>query len=370
MQQFQSIIDSAVADGAAPFLVAGLAGPEGTRWLGQAGDVSGDTPQAIFSMTKAVAALAAIMLVERGQLDLDTPVGDLVPEFDALKRLVGFDDETPILMPPTARATVRQLMTHESGLEYEHWNKGIARWRKATGAPSIARGTREGLMYPLTFEPGERFGYGIGIDWLGLVIEAASGRSITAFCQEEIFGPLGLTATTFDAPEGTAPMFARAEDGFKPSPLAPPPSPEFYGMGQCLYSTASDYLRLLRLFLRGGELDGARLIERDCMAMLMTPQTDPLPRPLLRTVNPRASADFDPFPETPLSHTLGFLRVDQDVPGMRHAGSVGWAGFANTHYWIDPASNIAAVFMTQMIPFADPQLIDAYQSFERAVYAE
>ncbi len=367
--QFQRILDEEVARGAAPFLIAAVAGSEGVRWTGHAGDVRQDAQLCIFSMSKAIGSLAAVILAERGKLDLDIAVGDILPAFDDLRILTGFDGDAPILRRPERRATLRHLITHQSGLSYEHWNPNIARWLKTTGAPNMRSGAKAGLMYPLTFEPGTDWAYGVGIDWLGQVVEAISGKTIDRFCHDEIFAPLGMSQTSFEPGPVTAQMFDRRDHSFTQSALAPPQRPEFFGIGQCLYATASDYIRFLRMLLRGGELDGVRVLERDCVALMFTPQTGPLPHPLLRSANPRGSADFDPFPQTECSHTAGFLRVNQDVAGMRRAGSLGWAGFANTHFWLDPASDIAAVFMTQLVPFADPPMMAAYRKFEQAVYA-
>ena len=373
MTSYQNVLDHAVAAGDVPFALALAGTSNGVTWMGSNG-VAQDALFRAFSMTKGIGSLAAMILVERGTLELDKHVEAYMPEFAKLKVLDGFDSDTPLLRAPATKATVRHLLTHQSGLEYEHWNTDIAKYRKLTGQPRIGSGLREGLNYPLAFDPGTRWGYGIGIDWLGQVIEAVDGRPIDRFCREEILLPLGMTDTVFDlipdiAPR-LAPMKSRGANGFEDSPLSPPIDPEFYGMGQCLFTTGTDYMRFLRMILRGGELDGATILGRDTLAMMLTPQTGLLPKGLLRTANPRGSADFDPFPDAPLTHSLGFMRVQDDIPGMRHAGSQGWAGFANTHYWFDPCNDVAGIFMTQLIPFADPGAMAAYQAFEKAVYAQ
>ena len=249
MTDLNAVLRDAVADNAVPFAVAMTGNAAGITFSGAAGDaVAGraaaeDTVFRIFSMTKAIGSLAAMILIDRGRVGADTPVDDILPEWRDLQVLDGFDGDTPILRAPKTRATLRHLATHTSGLEYEFWNPDVPRYLELTGHPSILSGLNQSLNYPLTSDPGTRWGYGPGIDWLGRAVEAIDGRRIDEFCGDEIFAPLGMTDTAFE-PTGLEPRLAeaviRGEDGsFGPMEIAPPPEPEFYGMGHALYSTAS-----------------------------------------------------------------------------------------------------------------------------------
>ena len=284
MSDLQAVLDSAVAQGDVPFAIGLLGDPSGTRWQGAAGlaapgrAAAPDTVLRLFSMTKAIGAVAAMILVERGVLDLDAPVSSVLPEFADLPLLTGWDGDAPRLRRPTRTATLRHLATHTSGLEYETWSPDIHRWRQATGRPLAPSGRLDALRQPLCFEPGSRWAYGTGIDWLGRAVEATDGRRIDAFCREEIFQPLGMPDTVFElAPpleDRLADVAARQPDGaFAPARAAPPSHPEFYGMGHALYGTGSDYLRFLRMLLRGGELDRARLLSPATVRELMANQT-------------------------------------------------------------------------------------------------
>lgn len=373
--RLQRALDDAIAAGAAPFLVAATADSRGTSFQGVSGPgVTGESLFRIFSMTKAVAAVALAILVERGRLSLDDAVADLLPGFGDVKVLEGFDGDAPRLRDPKTACTVRHLANHTSGLAYEFWNEDIKRYRKVTGHPSVMSGQLAALPYPLLFDPGTQWEYGTGIDLLGRVIEAVAGERIDSFCTREIFEPLGMRDTVFEMDPvraaRLAPAFARTDDGFAPRRIAPAAGPEFYGMGHALYSTAGDYLRLLRLLLNEGTLDGARLISAETCRIMLANQTGDLPIRPLKTALPSNSADIDLFPGIAKSHSLTAFRVEEDVPGMRPAGSQGWAGVLNSHWWIDPANDLAAVYMTQLSPFADPRLMAAYESFERAVYAD
>ncbi len=379
MSEIDKVIDEAVAHEDAPFLVGMVGNSAGTTWAGAAGDrgpgqaASLDTVFRIFSMTKAVGSTAAMILMDRGKLSADATVESILPEFAELKVLEGFDEKRPRLRAPRTKATVRHLATHTSGLVYEFWNTEVPRYMEATGSPSILSGQAVALKYPLQFEPGERWDYGIGIDWLGKVVEKVDGRSIDRFCREEIFDPLNMPDTRFEVEEHMAERLAavkiRGENGkFGDFEIAPPSKPEFYGMGHALYSTAPDYLRFLRMFLNKGALDGARVLSEKGLETMLANQIGDIPIPLLKTAVPAITADCELFPGKRKSHSMAFMRIEEDVPGMRHAGSQGWAGVLNTHYWWDPKADLAGLIMTQSLPFVEPRFVAVYEKFERAAY--
>ncbi|MEM1299826.1 MAG: serine hydrolase [Pseudomonadota bacterium] len=160
----------------------------------------------------------------------------------------------------------------------------------------------------------------------------------------------------------------RGEDGaFGPFEIAPPPNPEIYGMGHALYSTAPDYLRMLRMVLNKGALDGERVLSEAGIAAMLADQMQGLKFERMVTVAPPLTADVE-LPEG-TTHSFAFVRSEADVPGARRAGSQSWAGVCNTHYWIDPASDVAAVIMTQSLPFVEAAFLRTYRAFEEAVYA-
>ena len=378
MSKMDEVLAEAVAAQDVPFVVAMAGNADEITYSGAAGETGGrqageDTAFRIFSMTKAIGSLAAMMLIDRGRLSLDTPVADILPEWDDLRVLDGWNGDAPILRAPRTAATVRHLATHTSGVEYEFWNADVARYLQVTGNPTILSGTRESFgSYPLTSDPGTRWGYGPSIDWLGRVVEEVDGRRIDAFCREEIFDPLGMADTAFEPDALTdrlSDVSIRGEDGtLGPFELAPPAQPEVYGMGHALYSTAPDYMRFLRMVLDKGELDGNRLLSKDAMTTLFADQMQGLEVEKMVSVAPALSADVSLFGGTRATHSFAFVRNEEDLPGMRRAGSLSWAGVCNTHYWIDPASDLCAVLMTQSLPFLEPPLVRTYEAYERAIY--
>jgi methyl acetate hydrolase len=379
MKHIESMLTEAVGAGDAPFLVAMTANSQGITWSRAAGTAAENqaadenTLFRIYSMTKAVAALAAMMLVDRGQLDIETEVEKILPEFSRIQVLEGFDDDVPVLRAPGSRCTVRQLLTHTSGFMYETINPDLLKYLAVTGKPAIMDGPIEGLFYPMIADPGTRWSYGIGMDWVGRIIEAIDGRRIDVFCQEEIFGPLGLKNTVFEIDdehkEHLAQVSVRLPHGpFLPIEFGPPVKPDFYSMGGGLYSTASDYANFLRLFLNGGALNGVRLINEKTLDWMLENHIGDLQVTTLTNAVGAVGLVVDLLPGTRKTHSLGFMRTEEDREGMRGAGSQGWCGVLNTHYWFDRKTDVAAVYMTQMLPLGDPRFQARLEEFERAVY--
>ena len=366
----QALLDGAVAQGVAPGLSGAVCGPGGvatfTAGARGAADPAPMTPDTVFwiaSCTKAITALAALQLVERGKLSLDGPIAERLPALGAARVLDGFaDDGTPRLRAPRRAITLRDLLTHTSGLAYDFCSADLTRYLAATGENLLSEPP------VLVFDPGERWQYGIGIDATGWAIEAASGQDLEAYFAEHILGPLGMADTTFvpdDARNARrAGLHMRLPDGglFPMDAIAAPP--QLWGGGG-LTSTASDYLT----FLRAIHSDGAGLVTPGSLALLRDAQTDRGPAGDLITSNPGFSNDFRPMPGTDKRWTLGFLRNETDVPHARRAGSLAWGGIANCYYWADPASGVAGVLFAQVLPFADARLLATFEAFERATYA-
>ena len=185
-ETINAVLNRAVAAGVAPGIVAGAADRDGIFYEGAFGLQSAagrdamkiDSVFRIFSMTKALASIAAAQLMEQGLLDIDKPVEAYAPAFGALQVLEGFDGDSPRLRAPKRKATVRHLMTHTAGLAYQFWNPDTAKYLEVTGNPGFLSGTKNGINYPLTFDPGDRWHYGINTDWLGQVIEGVTGKTL------------------------------------------------------------------------------------------------------------------------------------------------------------------------------------------------
>lgn len=369
-QLIQDLLDAAVSNGAAPGLTAAVLRPDGARHFAAGARGAGDSrpmqPDSMFwiaSCTKAITALAALQLVERGLLSLDDPIGDRVPTLAAPKVLDGFEaDGAPRLRAARRAITLRDLLTHTSGLAYDFCSADLTRYFAATG---------ESLMSAeptLVFDPGAAWQYGIGIDAAGWAIEAASGQGLDAYFAENILGPLGMSDTGFTPDpahaERRATMHIRGQDGAHVAVDPFPNAPQMWGGGG-LTSTASDYLK----FLSAVMTDGAGVAGPQTLALLRDIEARQPAAGELTSSNPVFSHDFRPMPGVDKHWTLGFLRNDADVPGGRRAGSLAWGGIANCYYWADPTSGVAGVMFAQFLPFADPRMLGAFEAFEQAVYA-
>ena len=375
------VLQNAVARGDVPGVVAMAATDEGPIYEGAAGireagaddPITPDTMMRIASMTKMVTTVAALQLVERGDLDLDAPVDTYRPEFAQLQVLEGFDGDTPRLRPPVGRATVRHLATHTSGLAYWFWNSDIDRYEQVTGVPNILPGSNEAFSAPLVGDPGAIFEYGINSDWLGRVVEAVSGLSLADYFDEHITGPLGMTNTTRRMSDeqraNSTPIHVRGEDGnWMPTDIDWAQEPEFWGGGHFLYSTPRDYLRFQRMLLGRGTFEGERILRPETVDDAFRNHIGELNfPPHITTAHPELSADAD-LGEG-LKFGLGLLINEQQAPGMRAAGSGAWAGLFNTHFWVDPKSRVTGSIFSQALPFIDPPILQMYVDFEAALYA-
>ncbi|WP_295635970.1 serine hydrolase domain-containing protein [Novosphingobium sp.] len=371
-------LETAIAQGKLPGAVAMLSTREGetyARAFGMADATTGrpmavDTPFQIASMTKAIVSVGVMHLVERGALSLDAPIGTVLPDLADNRVLTGFAaDGTPQLRPASRPITLRHLLTHTAGLGYAFVQPEVLCFYQATGMP--APGSRRGITMPLLFDPGEQWAYSVATDWIGLAIEAATGSSLGVYLAEHVFQPLGMDETGFlrALPDNAARVHVRnPEGGLGTIPMFLGGG-EFESGGGGLISTAPDYTRFVRMILRGGELDGARVLKTETVDEMSRNQVAPLKAGAVGTSMPEFATAFDPFPEQHSGWGLGFLiNPDQGRDG-RSPGSLSWAGIFNSYYWIDPKADVAGVFMAQMAPFADAGALGAYAALEQMAYA-
>jgi CubicO group peptidase (beta-lactamase class C family) len=376
------VLRGAVDSGAVPNVAAIAAdregivyeGAAGPRAVGESEPVSVDSHFRIMSMTKMVATVAALQLMERGELDLDAPVEEYRPEWADLQVLEGFDGDTPRLRAPASKATVRQLVTHTSGVSYWFWNADIVRWEALTGTPNVLAGVNACFAAPLVADPGTRYEYGINTDWLGKVVEAASGQTLDVFVAENVTGPLGMAETAFLMSPGQrakcAPIHLKGDDGaWVATDIDISQEPEYFAGGHGLHSTPRDYLKFQRTLLGNGTSpDGVRILSKDTVDAAFTNQIGDLDFPAeIASADPATTMDFNAGPGFKWGY--GLLLNTQDVPGMRRAWSGAWAGSANTHFWVDRTTGVTGAIYSQFLPFVTPEAMRMYQDFERALYA-
>ncbi|KAJ7175739.1 beta-lactamase/transpeptidase-like protein [Mycena filopes] len=393
----RGIMARAVESKTLPALFCGVTDENGELFMHTAGrKVLGDPSSppldedAVFwicSQTKLITTIAALQLIEQGKLQLTTPVGEILPELAnpvIFSTALGEDGKsTSTTTPATTPVTVQHLLNHTSGMEY---NLGIGIWGTFPEATAhayskdedsstffrLSQGSFPGQL--LKFEPGTDFAYGLSTDFLGFVIERISGKKLDQYFKDHVFSPLGITSASFyltaDLKERLLPLSFREGDTlerFNGQVEIIDQDPEktnvhFGGVG--LYSSLKDYLTLLRhlLQIKGGKAENP-ILKPTSVETLFEP-----------TLNPKAAASLAKMfsmPEGSAQFGSGLLVTTLDLPGRRKKGTGSWAGWACTSYFIDPATGIAAVFGTQLIPTAgfDLPYEMLWLEVEAAIYA-
>jgi methyl acetate hydrolase len=366
-RQLDAVLQKSVDDGDVPGIVAAASDRNEVLYQGSAGRARGAfamSPSTVFrmaSMTKLVTSVAVMMLIEEGELELDEPLARRLPGYRQPELLEHFDyrSGTYSTRALEEQITIRQLLTHTSGYGY---------WFLDRRLNIVTAGEAHHFDSPfLISRPGERFCYGVSTDVLGQVIAPVSGESLVGFFRRRIFGPLGMDETTFrlESPDRLASMFVRSNGAFTEQPPEEHADAPHGGGG--LYSTAADYLTLLRMLLNGGMHEGERLLAPETVAAMTSNQIGELWAEPPRTAFLARTNDFI-FMDGSQKFGFGVTIETQDQPSGRPQGSYSWAGIYNTYFWVDPAHEFAATVLMQVQPFADPQCVATYRRFERALY--
>ena len=315
-----------------------------------------DTIFRIYSMSKVITSVAALILHEEGRLKLDDPISKYLPAFDKPKVLKGGTVKAPVLVAAKTPITVRHLLTHTSGYVYGFGKDPIDtiyRDAKLLQAPTMAVFLERASKMPLVQPPGQSFRYGISIDLLGAVIEKVSGQTLDAFIESRITRPLGMKETSFTVPAEkrarVAKIYTTGKDGElkEPQPLVPGdiPYPDEQGRlfpsgGGGMFSTIGDYARFGQMLLNGGALDGVRILGRKTVELMETNHLSGLTRETLD------SNDYEGF------GLGGSVRISLARGGrLGSVGQFGWSGAATTDFKIDPKEQLMTLVFTQHFPF-------------------
>ncbi len=341
----------------------------------------------VYSMTKPITAMAAMMLIEQGKMKLDQPVSDFIPAFKNMTVLV---DGTKDLAatPATKPITIRHLLTHTAGLGYTIVTKGplLKAYEQAGITPFTANAAIEQQMraarpatleafankvatLPLIAEPGTKWSYSIGLDVMGRVIEVASGMPFDTYLKTRIFQPLKMNSTFFTVPAADAKRLATGYTwlGENMIPLDPaassvylqPPSFPYGGAG--LVMSAHDYDRFLHMLVDGGTLDGVRIMKPATVALAMS---NLLPAGV---IFPGAVINTGGATGPSQGFGAGGSVYLVDVPNGPSKGTYGWGGAAGTIAWVDPVKHLRATVMVNYIPGEKWPL---RPDFTKALYAD
>ncbi len=370
---------AAVTRGDAPGIAEIVVNRDGVLFEGSAGkmDLAKGTPMptnAIFSiasMTKPVTSVAIMMLMEAGKLKLDDPVSKYLEGYDKLQVITKFNekDATYETRPAKKAITIRQLLSHTSGIGYSFTNP--------IEFALVAKTKKGEWELPLVNEPGEKWNYSASTRVLGFVVEKITGTPLENWYQEHIFGPLGMVDTSYAVAAGKQSRvptqytrFTGTMTALQGPPVASTPKAPFRGDGG-LNSTVEDYSKFVRMLLNDGTLNGKKILSPASVKMMGENQIGAI------FVERQPDADKQRTKPFPLGagkdkFGLGFQIASNDpaTKGFRSPGSMSWAGIFNTEFWVDPVKHVGGVHMMQLLPFYDDGAIRALRGFEETVYKE
>ena len=350
-----------------------------------------DTTVNLFSCTKLITTIAALQLVDQGKISLDDPVEKYVPGISKIQVIESVktdaDGKTEVtLRAPTTKATVFHLITHTAGFSYDCFDHSTHAWRVSAGQTPLlyySVGDWINFQTPFVSDPGSKYVYGISTDWLGFVVEKASGEDLLEYVSRHILEPLGMNGTSAKLPKGKKNTAVTHVDVEGQGLIGVPEirnneSPEVWGGGGFLYSTMNDYAKLLATLLNNGTSPKAghsilkpETVKTYIFTDQLGPEVDRSDLGEMRASMPTASRDGTLLPSMPAEKrgwSAGLLLNHEDLPYGRKAGSGAWAGLGNLYYWVDPKTGIAGMVVTSVLPFLDPTVTTLFDELERVAY--
>src|ERR1035437_7150502 len=370
LERIQSHFDAYVADRRLPGWLATVSRGDELVWTGKGGHrdreldlpVTDDTIWRIYSMTKPITSIAAMMLYEEGRFGLNDEVGKWIEDLREPRVYVSGAPNSPTTVPAIEPVRVCHLLSHTSGLtnswQYKHPVDAIYRTKGydfgSNPDVTLAQAVHDWCSSPLMFQPGSHWNYSVATDVLGHLVELWSGQTLDAFFRERILAPLGMHDTEWWCPEEKqdrlAMLYVPYEgDSFRYEDLANAATRprQFFDGGSGLVSTAHDYERFMSMLLRGGEFDGARLVSSRTL-QLMTENHLPGDTDLAGF----ATDSYSAIDHAGVGFGLGFSVVldRRQNRSLTTEGSFAWGGAASTVFWVDPVEDLTVSFYTQLLP--------------------
>lgn len=314
-----------------------------------------DTIFRVYSMTKPITTVAVMMLVEEGKLQLSDRVDKFIPEFKDVKVYKGGTVDKPELAPPEHPITVKNLLTHTAGLTYGWGNDNVSEMYKKAKVfevDSLKEFIERLTKLPLIANPGDKYEYSAAIDVLGYLVQVVSGKPFDQFVQERILNPLKMSDSHFVLPEAKRARLAKIY-GMKDGKLEVQEGLEAKGVpfgGMGLFSTIGDYARFAQMLANGGELDGARLLGRKTVDLMMMNHLTGLAKPTT------GGDDSDGF------GLGGGVRIAPEKSGRPASeGVYGWDGAASTRFRVDRKEKLVYLLFTQWMPY-EGNLLNRYET--------
>ncbi len=378
-EKMKSDLEATMQANKVPFASFGVTDAHATRMhthIGSVGDAALDDTHIfrIASMTKPIVTLAALQLVAGGDLRLDQPMKEILPELGEVQVVSRKGDELEFA-PLACDITLHHLLTHTSGYAYDFHAEMVAELVAQEKIAGLASDNDAFLAAPLIFQPGENWEYGINIDWAGRIVEKISGVDLNEYVKANILHPLGMEHTSFSINDLNAdalvPLSLRDDDGnlSDVSELMPNVTDGPYLGGGGLYSNVGDYMKFMRLMLRNGQGPKEEILPDDMARDMFVNQIGDMQVGHMPSQNPMLAKSHGWFEGTSMKWGYGFMVNETEVAGRRSAGAGAWSGLYNTFFSIDPARETACVIMMQMLPVYNEAALAVFDTFERAVYS-
>ena len=382
MEKINQVIEAALEESNIPYAAYAVTNSKETLFSGSVGyeDLKKTKPletNAIFriaSMTKALTTSAFMILAKEKELDLHSPAENYIDNLKSLQVASVQNDEI-IYSEPETKVTLHQLLTHTSGFGYDFHHETLSHLLLDKKIVDLLDKEGKFLEAPLIEQPGKYWHYGIGLGWIGRIIETLSEQSLNDYMTEKLFKPLEMSNTSFDIStigEDRLPkIYSIEEEGSLidiSELMSSPQIDKFAYGGGGVFSCPDDYAKFLRMFLNGGKANGENVLSIETVKQMTINQIGELNVPFQPTFNPSIIAPNEWFPGIEKKWGYSFMINSEDVPNRRTKGSCAWSGIMNTFFWFDQQKDIGGTIMMQIAPCYHEKPKQVLKRFEEAIY--
>ena len=384
MEKINQVIEAALEESNIPYAAFAVTNSKETLLSGSVGyeDLEKTKPletNAVFriaSMTKALTTSAFMILAEEKEIDLQSPAENYIDDLKGLK-VASLENSEIVYSEPETKVTLHQLLTHTSGFGYDFHHETLSHLLLEEKIANLLDKEGKFLEAPLIEQPGKYWHYGIGLGWIGRIIETLSEQSLNDYMTKKLFKPLEMNDTSFDIStigEGRLPKIYSIEEDQNlvdiSELMSPPQIEKFAYGGGGVFSCPNDYAKFIRMFLNGGKVNGKNLLSSETVEQMTTNQIGELIVPFQPTFNPSIVAPNEWFPGVEKKWGYSFMINSDDIPNRRSKGSCAWSGIMNTFFWFDQEKDIGGTIMMQIAPCYHENAKQVLKRFEEFVYSE
>ena len=382
MEEINQVIEAALEESNIPYASFAVTNSKETLLSGSVGyedlektkPLETDAIIRIASMTKALTTSAFMILAKEKGLDLHTPAENYIDDLKSLK-VASLENNEIVYSEPDTKVTLHLLLTHTSGFGYDFHHETLSHLLLDEKIAGLLDKEGKFLEAPLIEQPGKYWHYGIGLGWIGRIIETLSEQSLNDFMTEKLFKPLEMNNTSFDISklgEDRLPKIYSIEENGSlvdiSELMSPPQIDKFAYGGGGVFSCPEDYAKFLRIFLNSGNVNGDNILSSETVKQMTTNQIGELNVPFQPTFSPSIIAPNEWFPGIEKKWGYSFMINCEDIPNRRTKGSCAWSGIMNTFFWFDKEKDIGGTIMMQIAPCYHEKPKQVLKRFEEAIY--